>query len=186
LFLSVWFVSIETYQMVNTCDPTICCWSVDGAHFVVKDVEKFVKEIIPQYFKALKIQSFERQLQFYSFHKLNTYADSLPNSTTVKFRRFSHPKFQRGRLDLLKEVKRKGESTFPEENINTSTDNNKVNENRIYTSTMHTGSIDVDQKFEKTLVCKSNNSSNKTISSKIVDIKPVLTDVEIPVFLRSK
>lgn len=186
MFLSVWFVSIETYQMVNTCDPTICCWSVDGAHFVVKDVEKFVKEIIPQYFKVLKIQSFERQLQFYSFHKLNTYADSLPNSTTVKFRRFSHPKFQRGRLDMLNEVKRKGESRSTEENINTSTDNNKVNENRIYTSTMHTGSIDVDQKFEKTLVCKSNNSSNKTISSKIVDIKPVLTDVEIPVFLRSK
>ena len=46
--------------MVDTCDPTVACWSDDGETFVVKDPVKFEKQIIPQFFKHSKFSSFVR------------------------------------------------------------------------------------------------------------------------------
>lgn len=46
--------------MVDTCDPTVACWSEDGETFVVKNPEKFEKQIIPQFFKHSKFSSFVR------------------------------------------------------------------------------------------------------------------------------
>ena len=187
--------------MVDTCDPTICCWSEDGTHFIVKDTKKFETEIIPQYLRTFKIQSFlkyERQLQ--SFFLTST--ESLPKSTTYRFRRFYHPNFQRGRLDLLKEIKpRKRDTRFSDENISASTDKNKVNKTGICTSTMCKDSIDADQKSELSVstssgksrigksaskISSSNDIKNKTTSSKICDDTSFLADAEIPNFIRSK
>jgi hypothetical protein len=50
----------ETYHMIDTCDPTIACWSDDGETFVVKDPVKFEQQIIPQFFKHSKFSSFVR------------------------------------------------------------------------------------------------------------------------------
>merc|ERR1712159_70885 len=60
--------------MIDTCDPTIACWSEDGETFVVKDPNKFEQQIIPQFFKHSKFSSFVRQLNFYAFRKIK-YAD---------------------------------------------------------------------------------------------------------------
>lgn len=46
--------------MIDTCDPTIACWSDDGETFVVKDPIKFETTIIPQFFKHSKFTSFVR------------------------------------------------------------------------------------------------------------------------------
>ena len=46
--------------MVDTCDPTVACWSEDGETFVVKDPIRFEKQIIPQFFKHSKFSSFVR------------------------------------------------------------------------------------------------------------------------------
>ena len=46
--------------MIDTCDPTVACWSEDGETFVVKDPIKFEKQIIPQFFKHSKFSSFVR------------------------------------------------------------------------------------------------------------------------------
>ena len=46
--------------MVDTCDQTVACWSEDGETFIVKDPEKFEKQIIPQFFKHSKFSSFVR------------------------------------------------------------------------------------------------------------------------------
>lgn len=46
--------------MVDTCDPSVACWSEDGETFVVKDPIKFEKQIIPQFFKHSKFSSFVR------------------------------------------------------------------------------------------------------------------------------
>ena len=188
--------------MVDTCDPTICCWSEDGTHFIVKDAKKFETEIIPQYFGTLKIQSYYRQLNLYSFKKTRIFAESLPNSTPFKFRRFYHPNFQHGRLDLLKEIKREKRGTrSPDENINASTGKNKVNKTGICTSTICKSSSDDDQKSELSVSTSSekprigksasnNSSSNdiksKTIRSEICDNTSFLADAEIPIFIRSK
>ena len=187
--------------MVDTCDPTICCWSEDGTHFIVKDTKKFETEIIPQYFRTFKIQSFlkyEQQLQ--SFFLTST--ESLPKSTTYRFRRFYHPNFQHGRLDLLKEIKpRKRDTRFSDENISASTDKNKVNKTGICTSTMCKDSIDVDQKSKLSVstssgksrigksaskISSSNDIKNKMTSSKICDNTSFLADAEIPNCIRSK
>ena len=95
--------------MVDTCDPTVCAWSDDGETFFVKNPSKFEKEIIPQFFKHNKFSSFVRQLNFYSFRKIKT-NDSIRidpelEKATANFWRFFHPKFQRGRPDLLKDIK---------------------------------------------------------------------------------
>jgi len=100
----------KTYHLVDTCDPTVCAWSDDGETFFVKNPSKFEKEIIPQFFKHNKFSSFVRQLNFYSFRKIKT-NDSIRidpelEKATANFWRFFHPKFQRGRPDLLKDIKR--------------------------------------------------------------------------------
>jgi len=96
--------------MIDTCDPTIACWSEDGETFVVKDPEKFESTIIPQFFKHSKFSSFVRQLNFYSFRKIK-YADTIRidpklEAETANYWRFRHEHFRQGRPDLLTEIKR--------------------------------------------------------------------------------
>jgi hypothetical protein len=50
--------------MIDTCDPTVACWSEDGETFVVKDPVKFETNIIPQFFKHSKFSSFVRVSPF--------------------------------------------------------------------------------------------------------------------------
>jgi len=100
----------KTYHMVDTCDPTVASWSEDGETFVVKDPVKFEKQIIPQFFKHSKFSSFVRQLNFYSFRKIK-YADTIRidhqlEAETANYWRFRHDKFQRGKPELLTEIKR--------------------------------------------------------------------------------
>jgi len=96
--------------MVDTCDPTVACWSEDGETFVVKDPIKFEQQIIPQFFKHSKFSSFVRQLNFYAFRKIK-YADTIRidpklEAETANYWRFRHEKFQRGKPELLQEIKR--------------------------------------------------------------------------------
>ena len=96
--------------MIDSCDPKVACWSEDGETFVVKDPTKFEQEIIPQFFKHSKFSSFVRQLNFYSFRKIK-YADTIRldpklEAETANFWRFRHENFQRGKPQLLTEIKR--------------------------------------------------------------------------------
>jgi len=96
--------------MIDTCDPSIACWAEDGETFVVKDPVKFEKQIIPQFFKHSKFSSFVRQLNFYAFRKIK-YADTIRidpklEAETANYWRFRHEKFQRGKPELLGEIKR--------------------------------------------------------------------------------
>ena len=96
--------------MIDTCDSRIACWSEDGETFIVKNTDVFEKSIIPQFFKHSKFSSFVRQLNFYGFRKIK-YADTLKidyklEAETANFWRFRHDKFQRGRPELLIDIKR--------------------------------------------------------------------------------
>lgn len=100
----------KTYHMIDTCDTSVACWSEDGETFVVKDPIKFEKQIIPQFFKHSKFSSFVRQLNFYAFRKIK-YADTIRidpklEAETANYWRFRHEKFQRGKPELLGEIKR--------------------------------------------------------------------------------
>ncbi|CAB9498869.1 Heat stress transcription factor [Seminavis robusta] len=99
----------KTYHMIDSCDPSVGGWCEDGLTFLVKDTELFAATIIPQFFKHSNWSSFVRQLNFYGFRKIKTdplrIRDAV-NDLESKFWSFRHENFQRGRPDLLLEIKK--------------------------------------------------------------------------------
>lgn len=96
----------KAYHIVDTCDPEVAAWSEDGQSFFVKDQDRFATEVIPKCFKHNHFSSFVRQLNFYGFRKLREDHVELESVDEAKSKwcHFRHPKFQRGRPNLLKEI----------------------------------------------------------------------------------
>ncbi|KAG8908584.1 hypothetical protein FRB99_004872 [Tulasnella sp. 403] len=99
------FVS-KTFNMLE--DPNIkhISWTPDGRSFTVTDQDAFSTEILPKHFKHRNFSSFVRQLNMYDFHRTNRVPRSQRGAEKECFV-FTHPKFQRGRPDLLPEIRRK-------------------------------------------------------------------------------
>lgn len=51
-------------------NSSIVEWCDQGNCFIVKEKDRFSKEILPKYFKHCKFSSFVRQLNMYDFHKI--------------------------------------------------------------------------------------------------------------------
>ncbi|OEU12177.1 hypothetical protein FRACYDRAFT_155271, partial [Fragilariopsis cylindrus CCMP1102] len=50
---------------------SIVSWVDNGTAFKVHDLDRFVNDIVPTYFKQTKYKSFQRQLYFYGFQRVN-------------------------------------------------------------------------------------------------------------------
>jgi len=76
--------------------------------FVVKDPEKFSKEVIPEYFDHSKFESFTRQLNFYGFNKVESKVMRIKDidQRTVNHVTFYNEYFKRNRKDLLGAIQR--------------------------------------------------------------------------------
>lgn len=102
------FIQKLSLMLNDTKNSQYINWSEDGMSFIIFDLDNFVQNILPLYFKHDKFQSFVRQLNMYGFHKKNR----LPRrknqiyNKNLQFYQFSHPYFIRNREDLLGRVKR--------------------------------------------------------------------------------
>jgi len=93
----------KLYTMVSEPETAhIVNWSPDGNGLLLLNLEAFVKEILPIYFKHTNLSSFVRQL--------NTYGFSKTDSDTW---RFSHPAFRKGEPDQLHRIERKNSHRTP-------------------------------------------------------------------------
>lgn len=87
----------KLFSLMENEQSDIVCWSERGLAFRVVDQEKFAEEIVPKYFRHTKMTSFQRQLNLYGFRRVTKGED---------VGSYYHPKFQRGRRDLVPEIKR--------------------------------------------------------------------------------
>jgi hypothetical protein len=114
---SLFTLAQKTFELINTCDPAIASFSNDGLTFDVKEPKKFQDDFIPKYFKHNNFSSFVRQLNFYGFHKVKSdplLIEKAETSEESKYWKFHHEKFQRGRPDLLNEIRKSNRTEVAE------------------------------------------------------------------------
>jgi hypothetical protein len=112
---------LKLFMLIKIEEGAIISWAAHGFVFIISDHKRFLYEIIPRYFKRksfvyymrlrfdlqtscfsfelldTKMTSFQRQLNLYGFRRINKGDD-----TGAYF----HPKFRRGREEMLAEIKR--------------------------------------------------------------------------------
>jgi len=63
---------LKLYQMVNGAPDEVITWTSSGDAFIIgSDLNRLESETLPQYFRHNRFQSLVRQLNFYSFRKIN-------------------------------------------------------------------------------------------------------------------
>jgi hypothetical protein len=89
----------KTYDLLeDKSQSDIVCWSDCGNFLVIKNIQEFSQKVLPVYFKHSNMNSFIRQLNMYNFHKKRT-------MTTDHV--YFHELFKRGKVELLRHIKRK-------------------------------------------------------------------------------
>merc|ERR1712137_27038 len=91
------FVS-KLYRMVDSEPSTIVSWCRGGSAFCIVDPKLKAEYCLPKYFRHRRFSSLIRQLNFYSFYRVQE------GQLTI----YQHSFFRKGRPDLLVHIKRRG------------------------------------------------------------------------------
>ena len=77
-------------------DPSAITWLPDGRSFIVKNQEKFTKDICPKYFSSTRYVTFQRMLKVWGFKRC---------TTKREFRGYHSPFFIKGNPELVRKMK---------------------------------------------------------------------------------
>lgn len=91
------FVS-KLYRMVDSEPASIVSWIRGGTAFCIVDPKMMAEHCLPKYFRHRRFSSLIRQLNFYSFYRVQE------GQLTI----YQHSFFRKGRPDLLVHIKRRG------------------------------------------------------------------------------
>ncbi|KAL3785929.1 hypothetical protein ACHAWO_001222 [Cyclotella atomus] len=72
----------------------IITWLPSGKLFCILDKEKFIKKVLPMYFREVQFEMFSRRIKRWGFRKMYT--------TGLKQTTYTHDLFQKDHIDLLK------------------------------------------------------------------------------------
>ncbi|GMM37756.1 hypothetical protein DASC09_050810 [Saccharomycopsis crataegensis] len=125
---------VKLWIMVNDSNNSeYIQWADNGKRFKVLNRVKFMKKVLPKYFKHSNFSSFVRQLNMYGWHKVQYVSNNIsaphynelnvPSSNASnpdEIWLFENPYFQRGREDLLENISRNknGRQEYGEMNVN--------------------------------------------------------------------
>jgi len=91
---------LKLHELLDAADMQgfncIVSWLPDGNSFQVHDQDRFVKEILPKFFRQSKYKSFQRQLNLWGFQRLNKAVRGA----------YQHNWFVRGKSELCSNMKR--------------------------------------------------------------------------------
>ncbi|CAK4080433.1 unnamed protein product [Aphanomyces euteiches] len=88
------------YSLLDEAPAKIVSWAPDGQSFVIYDVAGFATQVMPHYFGHQKLATFERQLDYFGFHKCQLPRDAMEME-------YCHLDFQRGNLAGLATIRKR-------------------------------------------------------------------------------
>ncbi|KAM0754847.1 winged helix DNA-binding domain-containing protein, partial [Meredithblackwellia eburnea MCA 4105] len=95
-------------MLLDAASQHLIAFTPKGTSFIVTNTTDFSRDVLPKYFKHSNFSSFVRQLNMYSFSKINkTPRGVARGSIDNQEWEFRHPKFVRGKPQQLDEIKRK-------------------------------------------------------------------------------
>jgi len=156
----------KLYEMLETVhknevDTDIVSWVDNGEAFKVHDLNRFVDEIVPTYFKQSKYKSFQRQLYFYGFIRETSFGKKCHTPGSYR-----HPKFIRGKKTLClsmapkKTKKKRSKSSDIGSSADITTNTNKTSSHQKVQSHVTTDEPNVARTVSAELT--NDNASDKT------------------------
>lgn len=93
------FISRLLEMLSNEALKEIVSWSTDGESIEIKNLRKFIEEVLPKYFNHNSMPNFTRQLNIYNFKKVRL-------NSTSKYIAYRNSLFKREASNLIPEIKR--------------------------------------------------------------------------------
>ena len=120
-------------EVEATNETDVCSWAPHGRAFCIIYEERFVRDVMPRYFKQSRLSSFQRQLDLYGFTKISSGPDQGSfyhnlflkgrSALTIHMRRVGAPKSSKRKLVKLEQTKNGAPDFYSMEPVSKSKEN---------------------------------------------------------------